>query len=170
MGNNLVLSEEFKEFIRKKIYALGFENYQSFLVSLPRVNGNPSFNISLDGTYSESLDHRNSLVCFCYNSEKTICFVEDMIDRTLTTSNPPDETHNSNWNKFTNKSTISEYKFFIINSCLLESGKYGVTNKNTDEIIIENQGETILIKYRTQLNEFAGYFELEKVLLINKRF
>lgn len=91
------VSEDFRRHIRlnNKVEM----PYKAFLAILNTDEPTPNFDIALDGTYSHTKEHVDSKICFVFNQNECMCFLENRILETIKISKPSDKEHDSNWNE-----------------------------------------------------------------------
>lgn len=165
MNMKLSLDDNFKEFIRSSI-PVSFNNYSSFAVLLKRVEGTPGFDIALDGTYSKSTDHVDSVICFCFTENTTLCVIEDNIRETVRTANAPDEKHDSNWD---HKEKITHYHAFhsmLFNSNIfLKEGDNVLSSDNNYSLSVQVRSDSVLVDYKIANNccRYTGYFNRKDI-------
>ena len=150
-----VMNDCFKKYIRSNNQLK--KPYKAFFINLNRGTPIPSFNISLDGTFSDVTRHIDSDVCFCYNDDDCVFFAENHILCTIQTSNPPDGNHENNWNykKVENKSNTYVTLVFGYNPFLKE-GTHKI--KTTDCTLLLDVRDSIvhidLMSYIGKINSY----------------
>lgn len=148
--NRHIISEDFKTFIRSnnKVEM----PYEAFSALLNMGEPAPNFDIALDGTYSHTKRHIDSKICFVFNSDECMCFLENCIVETLKTSKPSDQEHDSNWDEKIKQKKFYTYTFFDFGyNPFLTHGTHEL-KKPDCELFIDVKDEVIHIDFQSRIN------------------